>query len=327
MSKSTSDNERPLWLVGTGNIAREYAKILTSLHYPYVAIGRGQKNADQFLKETQTTPFVGGLEKFLREKPEPPTSAIVGVGVDKLFEVTAKLSQTGVKRILVEKPAGLNPAEVRDLQGICQENHTQVYVAYNRRFYNSVRQAKLAIQEDGGPTSFHFDFTEWSHVVANLDLPSAVKENWLLANSSHLIDLAFFLGGAPSKLTALSTGKLPWHPSGSIFVGHGVSDSTVPFSYHADWSAPGRWGVDIMTTRRRFILRPLEKLQVQQTGSIDITSLPESDDWDSRFKPGLARMTQWFLNEGKGEQLSALPSLEEHTNHMERYETILRGSL
>ena len=54
-----------------------------------------------------------------------------------------------------------------------------------------------------------------------------------------------------------------------------------------------------MTRQRRFIFRPLEKLQVQKLASVAIEELPLDDRLDKEFKPGLYTV-KWrrFLSHG-----------------------------
>jgi len=60
---------------------------------------------------------------------------------------------------------------------------------------------------------------------------------------------------------------MDWHPSGSIFVGSGISEKDIPFSYHGDWSSWGGWSIEIMTKNRIYLLKPLENLFVMEKGS------------------------------------------------------------
>ena len=64
-----------------------------------------------------------------------------------------------------------------------------------------------------------------------------------------------------------------------------VSPTQVPlFSYQANWNAPGRWGIEILTSQHRLYLRPMEKLQIQNTGSVDISEVEIDDQLDKEFK-------------------------------------------
>jgi hypothetical protein len=136
-----------------------------------------------------------------------------------------------------------------------------------------------------------------------------ILNNWFLANSSHVVDLAFHLGGPPASVDARVTGTLDWHPAGATFAGSGRTERGALFSYLADWSAPGRWGVEIRTPKRRLILQPLESLKIQEHGSFTVREVPP-DDLDTRFKPGLYRQMKAFLSDRP--ETTALPSMSEH---------------
>ncbi len=209
--------------------------------------------------------------------------------------MTKILLRKGIKKILVEKPGALNADELRSVHEAAQQRQATVYVAYNRRCYASTLKAQEIIREDGGIRSFHFEFTEWSHEIAEMVKAPGIKAHWLLANSSHVIDLAFFLGGRPREIRCHVGGKLDWHPSSSIFTGSGISESGALFSYHADWGAPGRWGLEVLTARNRLLFRPMEKLQIIRQGSLIIEDVEINDTKDRDYKPGLYEQVKRFL--------------------------------
>ena len=139
-----------------------------------------------------------------------------------------------------------------------------------------------------------------------------MKESWLLANSSHVIDLAFHLCGSPLKLENLVGGGNKWHPSGSIYAGCGMTSSGALFSYHANWDSAGRWGIEIVTPKRRLIFRPLEKLQEMTKGSFSITSRVLDESMDNNYKPGLFKQVRAFLDDLGSENLCSLKEHEEN---------------
>ena len=65
----------------------------------------------------------------------------------------------------------------------------------------------------------------------------------------HVVDLAFYLCGKPDEISCYTTGGLNWHSAASVFAGAGITKKNVLFSYNANWGAPGRWGVEIMTKK------------------------------------------------------------------------------
>lgn len=309
-------------LVGAGRMARAYAIVLQELAAPVTAVGRGEESAAAFEEETGVAAETGGLGAWLERTGDVPAQAIVAVPVDELAPATHALLEAGVGRILVEKPGGVDTGELRSVAEAAAGRGATVLVAYNRRFYESTRRARELIAEDGGVTSFGFEFTELSDVIAESPISPRVKEHWFLANSTHVVDLAFFLGGKPASLEARVAGSLSWHPS-ARFAGSGETAGGALFGYQADWDAPGRWGVELMTRNRRIVLRPLEELRVQERGAFDVERIDLDDELDRRFKPGLYRQTEAFLADPPD---TSLPDIAEQAETSARiYDVIASG--
>ena len=296
MSNNLGVKMKKVWLVGAGVMAQDYIKVLNGLDYDFLVIGRGESNSTLCKNKLGCETISGGLEKFLSTNPEKCTYAIVAVGVDRLYKTTKNLLNYGIKNILVEKPGALRKEEFGELNDLARKIGSNLLVAYNRRFYAAVLKAEEIIQNDGGITSFNFEFTEWAHEIEALEKPQIVKEKWFLANSTHVVDLAFYLGGKPKELFTYTSGSLNWHPSASIFNGSGISEKNALFSYQANWESAGRWSVEILTKEHRLILRPMEKLQIQKRGSI-AQEFDENIDYtlDEKYKPGLYLQTKNFL--------------------------------
>jgi predicted dehydrogenase len=223
---------------------------------------------------------------------------------------TISLLNSGTQHILVEKPGGFYE-DIEKIVKLTTEKNAHVHIAYNRRYYAATLKAKEIIAEDGGVSSFHFEFTEWAHTIEPLQKAKGVKEQWLLANSTHVIDHAFYLGGTPQQMNSYVSGTLDWHPSASIFSGAGISQSGAPFSYHANWASPGRWSVEILTKKHRLIFKPMEKLQIQKIGSVVIEDVEVDYSKDHEFKPGLFLQVSSFL----ANKTTELPNIaEQHEN-------------
>ena len=211
----------------------------------------------------------------------------------------------------------MNKKEIQNVYETIKSLDANVYVAYNRRFYASTNKALEIIKEDGGVTSFNFEFTEWGHVVRNSTRPKEIKENWFLANSTHVVDLAFFLGGYPKEMVSYVSGSLDWHSKASTYAGAGISEKNALFSYQANWSAPGRWAVEVLTNKHRLYLKPMEKLQIQEIGSVVVDAVEIDDEIDQAYKPGFYAQTKSFLeNINDGKKLT----IEEQLKHFEYYE-------
>ena len=290
-----NDQTHNTWLIGSGPMAVAYVEVLKAMNLEMIIVGRGEASSEACYEATGIKPVTGGLGPFLEAKPVIPDTAIVAVGVEQLFPVSMALLRYGVKKILVEKPGAVSLEEIKTLNQEAKDCGAEVYLGYNRRYYASTQQALKMIEEDGGITSFVFEFTEWSHKIEPLQKGPGVKEKWFLANSTHVADLAFFVGGLPENIDCNVAGGLSWHPSGSVFSGSGKTDKGALFAYHADWTSAGRWACEFLTKKHRYILKPLEELKIQKTGSIAVEDVELDDALDKEFKPGLYKQVEDFL--------------------------------
>lgn len=304
--------DKKVWLIGAGGMAAEYAKVLQAMGIAPLVIGRGEKSATVFAEKTGIEAVTGGLESFLATCPPMPDAVIITVNVVDLARTASMVLGYCQPKILLEKPGAITTEDIELLQSC--EGTENLFIAYNRRFFASTQAVKKMLEEDGGPVSCTFEFTEWAHrIEAVLDRkhPEEMK-HWLIANSSHVIDLAFYLAGSPVKLDATVTGHLSWHPSGSAFCGSGLTERGATFSYHANWKAPGRWWVEVMSEKRRYLMCPMESVQVQNKGSLGWEDVLLNDDLDKQFKPGLFQMLDIFLSCSITAELCTLDESAQH---------------
>lgn len=213
---------------------------------------------------------------------------------DQQILMAKKVIDIGCKNILLEKPGGLYLSDMDSLQQIAQDNGAQVFIGYNRRFYRSLDLLNQIVNNDGGVLSIHFEFNEIESLVLKEKLTDEVRARWGFVNSLHIIDLAFYIAGKPVELHASRAGKKSWHPSASIFSGFGKTIENASFTYQGNWESPGRWGLDIGTSKHRIILRPIEELRVQvHNQNLEVIELPEKKN---------------LIKEGVLEQMSAFIS-------------------
>lgn len=303
------------WLIGAGEMAQDYCKILMAQSIAFDVIGRSSTSAKSFTAAMNKPVQNGGLVKALQSS-EPPDRAIIAVNAESLTEAVHHLMRSGTKRILVEKPGGLNTRNIQALAEGAAEYDVELFVAYNRRFYSATALARNLIAEDGGALSCNFEFTEWSNIISSLTVAAGVKKAWFFANSSHVVDLAFHLCGVPKDWHFWHGGSLDWHPSAARFCGSGITEHNVFFNYHADWEAPGRWGLEVLSRKHRFIFRPMEQLQVIKLGSVKVENMLLDNKLDEKYKPGLFLQTKAFLDE----EDELLCSINEQLNHCWFYE-------
>lgn len=264
--------DRSVLIIGAGWMARQYALALSKMRIKNVSIvSKSKDRVSQLCSEFGFHALVGGYEKHVPEMKKMDL-VIVATPIHHLLPAAVLAAKHGQQTILIEKPGSLYHRELisaaRDLKKY------RVRIAYNRLFYPNYHRLKQLVKKEGGITSCKFTFTEWVHTIDFAKENQNVYSRWGIANSLHVIALAFGLVGMPKEFSARQHGGFDWHPSGSVFVGSGETESGIPFSYHADWSSAGRWGVEVMTKENAYRLMPLEDLYVCKKGSNDWEKVP-----------------------------------------------------
>lgn len=287
--------KKTVWLIGPGNIGLDYAKVLRDQNVDFKVIGRSPR------PNWPVKVYEHGLTMYIKENNKQiPQYAIVAVDESQLHCVTMELIQAGIKNILIEKPAGICIEQVNELFVESKNKVCSLFVAYNRRFYQSVKRCKEIITECNGPMNISFTFTEWAHAIPFDWYNTEELSRFFLCNSSHVPDTVFYLGGPPRELHCYTRGSLPWHPSASVFSGCGITTKDIPITYNANWGSAGRWGIEIDLPDKKLILRPLEKLQIQPKGTLEAqpVDLP-NEELDLKYKPGLFEEVNSFLTNQK----------------------------
>lgn len=285
-------------VVGAGKMGSAHLQVVAALR-PDALAGWAPSERRRQTVEALGAQFLHGslemaLDVFL------PTHVIVASPIETLTPISLKVISRGVRHLLVEKPAVLSGAEGALLRSTVEANGVQLHVAYNRRFYSSIRTAlQLIADADEEIESVTFEFNEpFPAFSGPINHSRVVRERWLLANSLHVIDTATFPVGSPDvSLSSFSChGGLAWHPTGRVFVGSGLTLRGRPYAYHANWAGPGRWGFEWVTQSARYVFRPLEKLSIMRCGSYSLEDVQLDDDLDRRFKPGVYLQNQAFLS-------------------------------
>ena len=315
-------NNVKILIIGSGFMTEHYLKVISSNKHECIVVGRGKRNIKKLSKIYSNIKFYsGGIENFLKNNSiKKYTHFFNLVNIEYCLSITKLLIEKGAKNILVEKPGALNVNDLISLKNSVEKIKANVFIAYNRRFYESVNKLINLSKIDGGIENIHFEFTEWVHTIDKDDYSSEVLEKWIISNSSHVIDTVFYLIGSPKEINTriLGANKIDWHKSGSIFVGSGISTNEIPFSYNTNWNSAGRWAIEVTTNTKRYYLKPMEKLLVQNKGEINIKDIELPNDKDINFKPGIYDLISSFLNDDH----TKLLSLKEQIGHIKFFNKI-----
>jgi len=299
--------EKSVLIIGGSDMVSEYLSALSKLGVKNITViaKTGKKVAD-FCNNFQAKLLVGGFEKNLHSI-QPFDLVIVAPPLHLTIDATKLLIENGQNNILIEKPGSLYKEELLSLAS--QISSQQIRVGYNRLVYPNLHKLKELVENEGGITSCRFTFTERvSKIDFKKDIPE-VYQRWGISNSLHVITMAFDLVGNPKEIHPHQHGKLEWHPMGSIFVGTGISEKDIPFSYHADWGSGGRWGIEVNTAKNSYQLIPLEELYAcaRDTGNWNKVSFEKAFP---DVKQGMAEEIAIMLDDDNKHK-SMLPTLED----------------
>ena len=192
-------------------------------------------------------------------------------------------------KLLIEKPVGHNLAEAEHLRDLAFLQGREAYVALNRRQYGSTASVQSALAGDDAPRLIHVFDQEDLNAAKNNGHDELVIQNWMYANSIHLIDYFRIFGRG--DIIAVDP-VLSWNPSVPSFVSAKIQFSSGDIGlYDAVWNGPGPWAVFVTTQSTRFEMRPVEQASIQIYPSRKFEPLSEHV-WDKDFKPGFRRQAE-----------------------------------
>ena len=296
--------------VGAGNMAEEHAKVFLALdHVQLVGVsGRTKARAIEFADQFGISEVCSSIpELYERTKPD-----LLVIAVPELETKSVAFAAFDFPwRVLIEKPAGYNLNESNLILNRAKEKSVEVYVGLNRRFYSSAIQISNALLASPSEKRFIYVQDQQSIQEAiNIGQPQIVAENYMYANSIHLIDLIpMFCRGKPTSINNI----LPWRGFETervLSVIH-FSDGDIAV-YDGVWKGPGPWSCSVSTTAARWTMQPLEELQVQLAGERKREQL-SIDKVDLKFKPGLFKQNVAVISAIRGQESKAVSLDQSYT--------------
>jgi predicted dehydrogenase len=224
---------------------------------------------------------------------------------------------------LIEKPIGYNFSDAESIANIAIKLNRKVFVALNRRHYSSTRKVLEDLKNTDGIRLIHVNDQEDIDVAIQSGQPQLVVENWMYANSIHLIDyFTFLLRGKITKIENI----IPWISETPGYVMAKIeTDSGDVGIYTAIWNAPGPWSVTICTKAKRFEMRPLEFASVQLYGkrTVDVFKV---DSIDNDYKAGIRYQALLVIKVSLGENVPELPTIVDALKTMQLVKNLYFGT-
>jgi predicted dehydrogenase len=213
--------------------------------------------------------------------------------------------------VMMEKPPGYNLADALDIQRAAKAKKSHVLVGLNRRFLAATLRTKAELAETVAPRFIKVEDQQNQAAALNAGQPILVVQNYMYANSIHTIDYLRVLGRG--QVTSVDH-VVRWDPErpGPV-VCRLTYDSGDVGMYEGMWHAPGPWAVTVTVRKKRWEMRPLERLTTQGLGQAPHSI--DADPWDMDFKPGFRRQAEAAVLSARGQQ-SNVVSLDDAIESM-----------
>lgn len=287
--------------IGAGAMSFEHARAFSRLDDVSLCgiYSRTKSKSEELAKNVGIDSVCDSIEALYEEcKPD-----LVVTAVSELSILDVSLDALNYPwAVLLEKPAGLDLQEANRIREKATSLSRSVYVGLNRRFYGGFQYALDLMNSEQGARYATIQDQQSMEEARQYGHPDKVVENWMYANSIHLVDcISFFCRGNLDKVEVLQ----PWSGDSSCVVLARVSfDSGDVALYEGLWDRPGPWAVSVSTTKIRCTMRPLEAGEFQRYGERSRNPFPTSE-LDTDYKAGFAVQAEEVVKALKGEESQA----------------------
>jgi predicted dehydrogenase len=294
----TASIEKPLRvaMIGGGGMTREHIRAFQNV--PGVTVAgiwnRTRDKAEALLKEFAIAHVASSIDDlYAATKADLAVLAVYETAINPVVKQALAHPWT----ILMEKPVGLDLADAEDIAAAAKAKKAKVFVGLNRRTLSSTQAVLADLADDQGPRFIHVQDQQSLDVARQIGHAPQVVDNWMYANSIHLVDYIPVLGRG--KITEV-TPVVRWNPKApTVVVAKVAFDSGDIALYEGIWNGPGPWACTVTTPRRRWELRPLEKAVFQNAGERKQNPV-EPHAWDAEFKPGFRLQAEQVVSALRG---------------------------
>ena len=306
--------------IGSGHISEFHIPVLRKAGFNISSVSsrKDSKNIKEFAEKFNIKNVIPDWKK-LHDIVDDYDAIMIAVGVDVTFEILNNLLEIN-KPILVEKPISIKSKEI---EKIIEKNNDKIFVAYNRRYYNSIEWAKNFIESK-------------SNVSATFFIPEIHQLNFY-HNSSHIIDLLNYLF-KDLKLENTTHFTIDKKLSGLTAIFKTKRGDII--NLISNWNAPSNFKIEVIHEDEKMELNPIEKayfykgMQLieptkENPNRMYIPKLVrESVDekFDKNFKPGFYKQASVFYNYIKNNQYDErMCTLKQAKEVMEIIEKLIRN--
>lgn len=230
---------------------------------------------------------------------------VIALPIKEQIDLLENIASKNPGFVLVEKPGSF---ELERLETLNRESDFPIYVAYNRRFLESVLELKNQLN---GAEVFMIkcDASENIPRLQSVVSDEFLLNNWHFANSCHVLDLVRFLAGERDLVvnSKSSSGRSRFSElHGAVCCDFNIRNCKV--LYTADFRVSGSWVIEVVSSVGRFRLSPIEQLTVFDETRFSFRTV-ELDSFESEIKPGFVKQAMTVLNHGDSAEKAYLCKL------------------
>lgn len=182
-------------LIGSGRVSWDHLDVLNHFsNVDLVSIANRGKSDLKLIKETYgISKSFNDWEKMLAEVR--PDLVFNLAGHYAIHPISSYLLKNKIP-CFIEKPPGMNLKETTDLLNLAKESNCMHKIGFNRRCYSTLQKGISLIEEMGKLRAIHVDIPEnLEKQIEKNRFSQEVLDSWVIANSSHYLDLLIHLGG------------------------------------------------------------------------------------------------------------------------------------
>lgn len=293
--------------IGCGQTAMLHADVLSHLSVgisSVVAKNPSSQNVNSFAKKYNVKNIYFDIDEMILSESLDALWVVTPWNTN--YSILKKIRKYNIP-IFVEKPIACSLAEINDLLNIYQDYTLPFQVGFNRRFYDYIPNLKKQLSNDS-IKSVIIEAPESSSEDEQLN------NKMLHANTSHLIDLIYFLLGPLVVNYSHVVNKKNYS---SVL----LTKDKIPIHFISSWDVNANFSIKIFSESKVYHLMPIEKCIIYD--SMDIIEISKSVNkkirmykpqkgstltCDFNFKPGFLNQAKFFINSidnNKKNQISA----------------------
>jgi|TARA_R100000988_G_C3966198_1_gene148935 predicted dehydrogenase len=298
-------------IVGAGSMAKEHIRAFGALEGVRVTglYSRTREKAEALASEYNINNVCNSVAELKQESD----ADLVVVAVPELAaNAVAKEVLNHDWAVFLEKPAGYDFSDAKDIAVVAKGHQKPVMVGLNRRFYSSLQRVLGDVEQIDDSRYVHIQDQQNYEEARFHGHPEEVVQKFMYANSIHVIDMIFCLcRGEVKHVQSI----MPWKGADTeVVLAHVTFDSGDTALYEGIWKGPGPWSCSLSTPIRRWVMQPLEKAAYQNANE-RIQNSVEIDPVDVEFKAGFLRQAEAVVARVRGED-SPVASIEDSLNTM-----------